>query len=292
MTYSSTSLKQNSKSRSRNSVGKMVFTSRSLNQMLLLIQWDLTKIVRRVIFVIMRATWFAVQVTLFGIALSYMISTRNVGLDPQQYYKFYLLGIYTSILFSITASRAYDIAEEFEEGIIEYQLSLPINRKVLAIGRAIGGGIASTIFTLPMFFTVVVLANEFSLTSILLSLSASLLFSVGIAGMVISITLSIKSGDATDILMGALDAILVRLSTIFYPSIVLRNIAPYYYAALVNPVSHLADLLRIFYSFEDFKFFVITNPLAMACYIIGLAVGVSVMTMHIIESKLEGGGWR
>ena len=263
-----------------------------LRQIFLLVQWDLTKILRRVIFVVMRATWFAIQVSVFGLALAYMVSARSLGLDTQAYYKFYLFGIYTSILFSITASRAYDIAEEFEEGIIEYHLSLPMNRKVLAVGRAIGGGIASTLFTLPMFATVVVLAQEFSIEAILISIIASLAFSIGIAGLVISITLSIKSGDATDILMGALDAILVRLSTVFYPAVVVKSIAPYYYSVIANPVSHLADLLRLFYSFEEFKALAIASPLALASYLVGLAIGFSFLAVYVVEKKLEGGGWR
>lgn len=258
----------------------------------LLILWDLTKIVRRVIFVVMRATWFAVQVTLFGIALAYMVNASRFGLNAESYYRFYLFGVYTSLLFAITLSRAYDIAEEFEEGIIEYQLALPIGRRVLAIGRAIGSGIASTIFTLPMFAIVILLTGEFSAIAIVLSLLALLTFSIGVAGLVISVTLSIKSDDATDILVGAVDAVLVRLSTIFYPAVALRDIAPYYYTAIANPLSHLADLLRIFYSFEDFKAIVVANPYAMYGYLFGLFIGFSSLALYVIERRLEGGGWR
>ena len=258
----------------------------------LLILWDLTKIMRRVIFVVMRATWFTVQVVFFGIALAYMVNASRFGLDAEGYYRYYLFGVYTSLLFAITLSRAYDIAEEFEEGIIEYQLALPISRRVLAIGRAIGSGIASTIFTLPMFAVVVILAREFSATALALSLLALLTFSIGVAGLVISVTLSIKSDDATDILVGAVDAVLVRLSTIFYPAIALRDIAPYYYTAIANPLSHVADLLRIFYSFEDYKAMVVANPYAMYGYLFGLFVGFSSLALYVIERKLEGGGWR
>ncbi|MEM1645657.1 MAG: ABC transporter permease [Ignisphaera sp.] len=263
-----------------------------LRVIVLLIQWDLMKIMRRVIFVAMRAVWFAVQVAVFGQVLAQMVNARGIGLDASTYYNFYIFGIYTSILFTITASRAYDIAEEFEEGIIEYQLSLPMKRKVLAFGRAIGSGIASTFFTLPMFLTVLLLAKEVDLLATAISLISALVFSIAISGLVLSITLSIKSSDATDILMGVLDAVLVRLSTVFYPAVVLKNIAPYYYAALVNPLSHVADILRILYSFEDFKAIAISHPLAMVSYILGLFVGFTFLAMYVIEKKIEGGGWR
>ena len=44
------------------------------------------------------------------------------------------------MLFSISASDAYEVAEEFEEGIAEYHLALPIKRSVLSLDRAVGGG--------------------------------------------------------------------------------------------------------------------------------------------------------
>lgn len=263
-----------------------------IKPIILLVQWDLTKIRRRVIFVAMRSIWFIVQVVFFGPVIAHMVNARGVGLDIETFYNFYLLGVYTSILFTITASRAYDIAEEFEEGIIEYQLSLPMNRKVLALGRAVGSGIASTLFTLPMFIVVIVLVKEFNFLTIVASLVSALIFSIAISGLVLTITLSIKSSDATDIIMGVLDALLVRLSTVFYPAVVLKNITPYYYAAIANPISHLADFLRILYSFEDFKAVVLGHPQATLSYILGLFIGFTVLAMYVIEKKIEGGGWR
>jgi len=264
----------------------------NLRAVALLIKWDLFKIAHRAIFIVMRSVWFAIQVIFFGQVLSHMVNSRLVGLDPSSYYRFYLYGIYTSILFTITASRAYDLAEEFEDGIIEYQLSLPINRRVLAFGRAVGGGIAATLFTLPMYATVVLLAGERDPIAIAVSLVAALVFSIAISGLVITVTLSIKSSDATDILMGALDAILVRLSTIFYPAAILKSVEPYYYTALVNPISHIADILRILYSFEEYRSIVIAEPSAMVSYVLGLFVGFTAVAIYVIEKKIEGGSWR
>lgn len=264
----------------------------NLRTMYLLIQWDLTKISRRTIFVAMRSIWFIAQVIFFGQVLAIMVNTKGIGLDVDGYYKFYLFGVYSSILFTISASRAYDIAEEFEEGIIEYQLSLPIGRQILAFGRAVGGGIASLLFTMPMFATVILLVGETDLKAIAISILSASIFSIAISGLVLSITLSVKSGDATDILMGVLDAVIVRLSTVFYPTAVLRSINLYYYAALVNPLSHIADLLRILYSFEEFKAVVVSHPVAMFSYILGLFISFTTLATYIIEKKIEGGGWR
>lgn len=260
--------------------------------LLLLVQWDLMRMWRRRIFVLMRIAWFAVQVSIFGLALAAMVRFRGSISENLDYYHFYLLGVYTSMLFSISVSNAYEVAEEFEEGIIEYHLTLPVRRRVLSLGRAIGGGIAAFIFTLPMYAIVLALIGGGPLQALAISLAAALTFSVGVVGLVLSVVLSVKSGDATDVLFGVIDAIIIRLSTIFYPAVVLSRIAPYYYAALINPASHLVDLLRTFLFFEEYRALAITDPALMASYLIGLAAGLVSLAAYIVERKLEGGGWR
>jgi len=262
----------------------------SLRHFLLLVLWDLNKMRRRVVFVAMRVAWFAIQVGVFGLAFSYMVQQLKSGVD---YYRFYLLGVYTSILFSMTVARAYDIAEEFEEGLIDYMLSLPIDRRVLAVGRAIGGGISSFLFALPMYVIVLLLLlGDIQALPVALSIAAAFLFAISVSGLVMSVVLSVKSTDATDILFGALDALLVRLSTVFYPAAVISKYVPYFYVALVNPISHAADLVRAIFFFDEFRGLLIADPVAMALYVVGLAIGLSTVATIIVEKRLEGGGWR
>ncbi|WP_236944921.1 ABC transporter permease [Infirmifilum uzonense] len=258
----------------------------------LLVIWDLNRMKSRTLFVVMRVSWFALQVSLFGLALSAMVRFRAIAGTNLDYYHFYLFGIYTSMLFSISVSKAYDIAEEFEEGTIEYLLSLPFPRRVLALGRSIGGGVASFLFTLPMFAFIVYLLGSYDPVALTVSMISALAFSIGVVGFVLTVVLSLKSSDSTDIAFGLLDAILVRLSTVFYPALVLSKIAPYYYAALVNPLSHMSDLLRTIFFFEEFKAIAVANPDLMAAYVFGLAVGLSTLAVLVVEKAVEGGGWK
>ncbi len=262
-----------------------------LRQLYLVILWDIRKIARYRFFLLMRFSWFIIQVSIFAVLISSLVAVRR-GFTEFNYYQFYLFGVYTSILFSIALFRGYEIAEEFEEGIIEYQLSLPIKRKILAIGRSIGGGIASFIYTLPMFAFVVFMLGVYNVAAILISMFGALLFSIGVVGLAASIVLFAKSGDVTDILFGIIDALLLRLSTIFYPAVVLSVFQPYYYAAIVNPLSHITDLIRVFFFFEDFRYITISDPLSMAMYILGFSIGLSSLTILLIEKKVEGGGWK
>jgi ABC-2 type transport system permease protein len=117
-------------------------------------------------------------------------------------------------------------------------------------------------------------------------------FSVGVTGFVISVVLSLKSSDTTDIFFGVLDALIIRLSTVFYPAVIIAKIAPYYYASLVNPVSHFVDLLRTLFFFEEFKTIAVADPYLMMAYLFGFAAGVASLAIYIVERRVEGGGWK
>jgi ABC-2 type transport system permease protein len=263
-----------------------------LDSFYMLVLWDLSQMKRRTVFVAMRISWFILQVAVFGLAVSAMVRFRGVVAQGMDYYHYYLFGVYASMLFSISVSKAYDVAEEFEEGMIEYLLSLPIRRRVLALGRAVGGGLAAFIFTVPMLLAVFALLGACDPLAMLISLLAALIFSVGVTGFVISIVLSLKSSDSTDIFFGVLDALIIRLSTVFYPAVVISKVAPYYYASLLNPVSHFVDLLRTAFFFEEFKAISVADPHVMAAYLLGFAAGVASLAVYVVERRVEGGGWK
>lgn len=260
--------------------------ARDLRDIAVIVAWDLRKLARQTVFVAMRTTWFVLQVLVFGYAISRIVSLPGVN-----YYDFYLLGVYTALLYSVGVARGYDIADEFDEGIVEYHLSLPVKRSSLAVGRVLGGSISTFLFTLPMMAFVLAMVGPPDPAAVAASLASAFAFSLGVVGLVISVVLSVKSTDATDILFGALDALLVRLSTVFYPAPILAKVLPYYYAALANPISHMSDLLRIALLPESAVIAMAPWP-ASAAYVAGLAVGLSYLALYIFSRRLEAGGWR
>jgi len=266
--------------------------NQDLRALMLTILWDVRKVARYKVFLIMRFAWFVVQVSVFAVLVSYLVSIRPGGSVGAGYYEFYLFGAYTALLFSISMFRGYEIAEEFEEGIIEYHLSLPIRRRILAIGRTIGGGVASFIYTLPMMVFILLILRIADPIAIAVAILSALAFSIGVVGLAINIVFGLKSGDRTDILFGVVDALLVRLSTIFYPLPFLAYFPAYFYAAMLNPLTSIADFLRALFLFEDLKLFIYLPPAQMISYIVGLAVGLSTLAMLFIERRAEGGGWR
>lgn len=266
----------------------------NIRSVILVASWDLMKLKNQKVFLAMRIAWFTLQVLVFARAISYIVSRSILeytgGVD---YYYFYLLGIYTSLIYSTSISRGYIIADEFDDGIVEYHLSLPIKRGVFAIGRVLGSSLSTIIFTLPMMLVVYIILSVNNLLSIIVSLISALIFSMGVVCFVLLLVFSIRSTDLTDILIGAIDALLVRLSTVFYPLPVIEatGIAPYYVAALMNPITNLADFLRILV-FPEYYLVFKHGVAPMVVYMIAFSMGLLVLAVEYYERKLEAGGWR
>lgn len=252
-----------------------------------IVRWDLMKLKNQKIFLTMRLSWFVVQITVFARVISLVVR----GFTGFDYFEFYLLGIYSSLLYSTSISRGYVLADEFDSGIVEYHLSLPVKRSVLVVGRIIGSSLSALLFTLPMMLVILAVLNLYTrVFEIVVSITTAFLFSTGVVSFVVLVVLRFKSGDATDIFFGTIDALLIRLSSVFYPLPVIASIAPYYYVALANPITHFSDFIRVLFIPEYLLYTL--NPIGMLIYIVALVFGLLVLLIDYYEKKLEAGSWR
>ena len=259
-----------------------------LRALALIILWDVRKLGRYKFFLAMRFAWFLLQVLFFGLLVAHMVSIRG-PYGPLDYYKFYVVGAYMAVLFSMSILRGHEIVEEFEDGLIDYQLSLPVKRRVLAIGRALGGGLSAFLYSLPMLLVTVIVLGTASLAAVIALALVAFIFSSGLVGLAMSVALWLRSSDKLDILMGVSDSLLVRLSTIFYPIIAIASIAAYYYIAKVNPISHASDLMRYIAMPGEAKGVTVGDPTVMALYLAGFTIAALSAAMILLERRIEGG---
>ncbi|MEZ0394322.1 MAG: ABC transporter [Desulfurococcaceae archaeon] len=258
----------------------------SFNDIYSLILWDLIKLRHEIWFVVARIAWFIFQALVFGMAIA-----RMVAIGGTNYYLFYLVGLYVSLQYSVAMSAGYRIADEFDEGIVEYHLSLPLKRGILAFGRVLGLSLRTALMTFPVYVFLAYLIGVSNPVDAMLAFLALFAFAVGVTSLMVTIVFTVKSQDATDIVAGIMDALLVRLSTIFYPMPVIARIAPYYYGALANPVSHAADFTRyLLLGFPTDA--LVASPMEMALFVLGFSAGFSVIAVELFERKLEAGGWK
>jgi len=234
--------------------------------------------------IIMRAIWFVSQIALFGLIASRMINVPD-------YFQYYVAGLSVMTLYSAAIFIGFDIYEEAEHGVFEYLLSLPVSRRQLVLGRSIGGGLRSFIYVGPLIGVSLYVIGSINPLGFLVSLFALFLFSFGVAGMSITIAVMIKSSDRFDILMGVLDALIVRLSTAMYPQAVVQAANPLYGGvASFNPVTYAADLFRWGTGLE--AIITLDNPLMPLLGIIGFFAFFTFVGVIIYERRIEGGGWQ
>jgi ABC-2 type transport system permease protein len=248
-----------------------------LRHLLLVIERDIRLIFEYKMFLVLRWLWYFMQVIIFGLAISLLVTVEN-------YFYYYAAGIYVATLYSTAIFVAYDIAEEADHGVVDYLLSLPINRRILMVGRAVGGGLRSIIATVPpLIFTLILVGvrDPFILVGAIISL---FLLSFGIAGLGITIVSILKSGDKTDILLGAIDAFIIRLSTVFYP----RAFMPPVYSSLaaVNPLTHASELFRWGLGIP-----VHGDPIFSLVILIAFMLSMTSVGVYLYEKRMEGGGW-
>lgn len=235
----------------------------------------------------MRAIWFVSQIAFFGLIASRMINDQKIP----DYFQYYVAGLSVMTLYSAAVFIGFDIYEEAEHGVFEYLLSLPVSRRQLVLGRSIGGGLRAFIYVGPLIVISLIVIGAINPLSFVVSLLALFLFSFGVSGMSITLAVLIKSSDRFDILMGVLDALIVRLSTAMYPLEYVQTANPFYGgAASLNPVTYAADLFRWGTGIE--KIITPQNPLLPLLGVVAFFGLFTLLGVTIYERMIEGGGWQ
>jgi ABC-2 type transport system permease protein len=256
-----------------------------LRQLLLVVERDLRMFIQYKFLLIMRGIWFVSQVALFGLVVNKMVQAT-----VPDYFQYYVAGVTVITLYSTAMFIGYDIFEEAEHGVFEYLLTLPVSRRELVLGRSIGGGLRSFVYVGPLIVIVLLMLGVSNPIYLLISVAALFLFAFGISGMSITLAVAMKSGDKYDIVVGVLDALIVRLSTTMYPTQYMRDAMPAYATiANFNPLTYASDLFRWGTGVEGtLQFAPIVGVLALFTFFLAFTfVGVV-----FYERRLEGGSWQ
>lgn len=236
----------------------------------------------------MRGIWFVAQVALFGLVVNEMVRTAAEAVGVS-YFQYYVAGVTVITLYSTAMFIGYDIFEEAEHGVFEYLLTLPVGRRELVLGRSIGGGLRSFIYVGPLVIIVLLILGISNPLYLLVALAALFLFAFGVSGMSITIAVAMKSGDKYDILIGVLDALIVRLSTTMYPMLYMQQaMPPYAIIANFNPLTYASDLFR----WATGNGFTQSSPLICVLGLFVFFVSFTFVGVLFYERRLEGGSWQ
>jgi len=260
-----------------------------LRKIWLVVERDLRMFMQYKFMLIMRGIWFVSQVALFGLVVGKMVEAAATAAGIN-YFQYYVAGVTIITLYSTSMFIGYDIFEEAEHGVFEYLLTLPVSRRELVLGRSIGGGLRSFIYVGPLLIIVLTLLGLSDPLRFMVALAGLFLFAFGVSGMSITIAVAMKSGDKYDILIGVLDALIVRLSTTMYPTIYLQQAMPMYATiANFNPLTYASDLFRWGTGVEGTLQF---SPLVGVLALFVFFFSFTFIGVVFYERRLEGGSWQ
>jgi ABC-2 type transport system permease protein len=227
--------------------------------------------------------WFFVfvQIGIFGLAVSKLIVAMP------DYYHYYAMGVIVMTMYSVAIFTGYEIYDEADDGFVEYLLSIPITRRELVIGRSLAGGLRSFLFMSPIVAVFLLLIGVLNPIRVLTALVALYGFAFGITGLSITLAVGLKAGDRFDIIMGALDALIVRLSSALYPRAFMP--APIADLSSLNPLTYATDLFRWSLNY-DLRY--LSNPIVALLVLLLFLTTFNFLGVVMYERRLEGGTWR
>ena len=252
-----------------------------MSKLLLIVRRDLRSLIWHKSILVMRWFFVIIQIGIFGLAVS-----RLVVVMPD-YYHYYAMGVIVMTMYSVAIFTGYEIYDEADDGFVEYLLSLPITRRELVLGRSIAGGLRSFIFMSPIIAGFLFIMGVFDPLKLLTALVALYGFAFGVSGLSITLAASLKSGDRFDIVMGALDAFIVRLSSALYPQAFMPG--PIATLSTFNPLTYATDLFRWSLNYNA-KF--LADPVVALLVLVVFLMTFNFTGVIIYERNLEGGTWK
>jgi ABC-2 type transport system permease protein len=252
-----------------------------MTKILLVIERDLRSLVQQKSILLMRWFYAIIQIGIFGLAISRIVTVM------QDYYTYYAMGVIVMTMYSVAIYTGYEIYDEADLGYTEYLLSIPLTRRELVLGRSLAGGIRSLVFMAPIIAGFMFLIGIVDPLRVGMAIVALFGFTFGVSGLSITLAVGLRSGDKFDVVMGALDAFIVRLSSALYPEAFMPR--PIAILSAFNPLTYASDLFRWSLNFNTHF---LANPVTSIVVLIIFLATFNVAGIAIYERNLEGGTWR
>ena len=245
--------------------------------MLALLKFELREAFDSVPWTVYYWIFFAFQYFVYGQLVSRLVVAVS------DYYVYYGTGLIIIMTFNIGSWAGRRFVESAHEGRLKYILSLPVTRGQLFLEQLLLGLAVNVVRVGPPLVILSILGG-LPTSVLLVSLVVLLLMSVGVMGMMISLSfVAFKSFDIYSAIVASMSALLLRFSTILYP----LAFMPTSYAAvsLANPLTYGADLFRSVLGVDANQ---LLSPELSAFVVI--AVGISTLTVGtmLVPRVLEG----
>ena len=246
--------------------------------MLSLLRFDLREAFDSIAWVGYYWLYFAFQFFVYGEILSKLVVTLH------DYLFYYGSGLLILLSFNVASWAGRRFVESAHEGRLRYLLSLPLHRNELFLEQIAQGVIVNLSRVVPPLVIVLLFVGKFSGASIASSLLVLTLLTVGIIGLMVSLSvIAFRSFDIYSAIVASLSALLLRFSTVNYPLVSMNSDIGE--VSRGNPLTYGADLFRFVLGFSPS---ILLNPALAATVVLALCVGTMFIGMFFISRVVEG----
>lgn len=186
---------------------------------------------------------------LLSLNLSDMLVVALVykGMMDYPYFTYFVPAVIVMGLFAASLDTGRRIWLALREGVIQYELSLPVSTKGLVIAYLLAGGAAALVYASSLMIIAFIVLPSGAIWSALMLLPCLFVLAMGLAGIAATLAaIASTHGEFFFAFQNIVQVALLTLSTVYYPIEVVKNYLPNVLAsiAIANPLSLAAQALR------------------------------------------------
>jgi ABC-type polysaccharide/polyol phosphate export permease len=194
-----------------------------------------------------RTKWL--MAVLLSLNLSDMLVVALVykGMMEYPYFTYFVPAVIVMGLFAASLDTGRRIWLALREGVIQYELSLPVSTKGLVTAYLLAGGAAALVYASSLMVIALIVLPSSAIWSAFMLLPCLFVLAMGLAGIAATLAaIASTHGEFFFAFQNIVQVALLTLSTVYYPIEVVENYLPSVLAsiALANPLSLAAQALR------------------------------------------------
>jgi len=173
-----------------------------------------------------------------------LVYKRMMSVD---YFAYFVPAVIIMGLFAASLDTGRRVWLALREGVIQYELSLPLSTQGIVLAYLLAGGAAAMVYSTSLMIIALIVLPAQSILSALMLLPFLYVLAMGLAGLAAALAaVASTHGEFFFAFQNIMQGMLLTLSTVYYPIDVIKNILPPLIVSIVaaNPLSLAAEALR------------------------------------------------
>lgn len=173
-----------------------------------------------------------------------LVYERMMTID---YFSYFVPAVIIMGLFAASMDTGRRIWLALREGVIQYELSLPVSTQGLVVAYLLAGGAAALVYASSLMAIALIVLPAQAVWSAFMLLPFLFVLAMGLAGIAATLAaLASTHGEFFFAFQNIVQVALLTLSTVYYPLDFIRNYLPSPLVSIVaaNPLSLAAEALR------------------------------------------------